>query len=193
MKLSKSYFQNPDVIFLAKDLIGKKLCTKKNWNFVSAIISETEAYKWIWDAACHWRIKTPRTKVMHWEGWYVYTYLCYGLHVLFNIVTNKKDFADAILIRSILPVQWEEIMLKNVNKKSWYKFDWPGKVAKWLWIDMKDYWKDLETWNIWVEEYIKIDEKDIGITPRIGIDYAWQDALLPWRFIISDKDIKKYL
>lgn len=186
MKLTKQYFQNPDPVFLAKDLIGKKLCVKKNWELLSGIISETEGYKWIWDKACHGRFKTPRTAVMHWEGWFVYTYLCYGIHTLFNVVTNQKWFADAVLVRSIIPVDGLETMLKNVNKKPGYKFDGPWKVTKWLGIDLKDYWKDLESWDIWIEEWITVDEKDILITPRIWIDYAWDDAVLPRRFVLKN-------
>jgi DNA-3-methyladenine glycosylase len=44
---------------------------------------------------------------------------------------------------------------------------------------------------IWLEDRnIIIDDKDIAATPRIGIDYAGEDALLPYRFVL---DYKNYL
>ena len=103
MKLSKKYFQQEDVVFLAKDLLGKLLITEIDGIQTGGIITETEAYSEI-EKGCHAynKRKTERTKIMFDAGGLAYVYLCYGMHHLFNIVTDSKDIAQAVLIRSIM-------------------------------------------------------------------------------------------
>lgn len=184
-KLPRSFYMRDNVVVIAKDLIGKVLYTNIDGTITAWIITETEAYRWTWDRACHGRICTPRTQVMFGEWWFTYTYLCYGIHILFNIVTNVAWKSDAILIRAIQPTIGIEKMLERQNKK-WVTLNmttWPGKVTKALWIKISHYGTDL-TWDtIWVEEWPeKIVDEDIIIWPRVWVDYAWEDALLPWRF-----------
>src|SRR5690606_13850940 len=117
-KIPLSYYQHSDVVFLAKDLIGKKICTFFNDEFTSGIITETEAYSGRGDKACHANAgrRTRRTEVMYQPGGLAYVYLCYGIHHLLNFVTNQEDLADAILIRAIEPIDGIDVMLKRRNK-----------------------------------------------------------------------------
>lgn len=183
--LPRSFYTKDNVVDIARSLIWKVLYTNIDGIITGWIITETEAYRWEWDRACHGRICTPRTQVMFGEWWHVYTYLCYGIHVLFNVVTNIAGKSDAILIRAIEPIEWIEHMLKRLHK-TWVTLNmttWPWKVSKALWITLTHYWADLQ-WNIIrIEEWPKdISSDELLIWPRVWVDYAWEDALLPWRF-----------
>jgi DNA-3-methyladenine glycosylase len=188
--LEKSFYEKRDVVALAKKLLGKKLCTNFNGQFTSGIITETEAYAGEIDKASHafGGKKTERTKIMFEEGGTAYVYLCYGIHHLFNIVTNKKGIPHAILIRAIQPVDGIEIMMKRRKKNKLDKTfsGGPGTVSQALGIHVKHSGKNLFEKEIWVEETgIKIPSKEIIAGPRIGVDYAGEDAKLPYRFYVK--------
>lgn len=191
--LKASYYLNPDVVFLAKDLIGKTICTRINNTLTSGIITETEAYAGIGDKASHaYRDRrTKRTEPMYGEGGVSYVYLCYGIHRLFNIVTNAGDIPHAILIRAIYPTKGIREMLKRrgVNAGK-YRIDTlcigPGKVSQALGIELIHNNLSLNGEEIWLQnDNIQIPEADIQTGPRIGVAYAGEDAELPYRFWIT--------
>lgn len=187
--LKASYYLNPDVVFLAKNLLGKTLCTCINDKLTCGIITETEAYAGVVDKASHayGGRRTNRTEVIYNKGGVAYVYLCYGIHRLFNIVTNNKDIPHAILIRAIYPTKG----IKEIIKRSGQKFSknlctGPGKVSQALGIDLIHNNVRLEGEEIWLQnDHIQIKEGDIQVGPRIGIDYAGEDAKLPYRFWID--------
>jgi DNA-3-methyladenine glycosylase len=188
--LKASYFQNPDVVFLAKDLIGKTLCTRINNKLTCGIITETEAYAGVIDKASHAYAgkRTNRTETMYSRGGVSYVYLCYGIHRLFNIVTNAKDIPHAILIRAIYPTKGIDEMVKRRGTKfSENLCVGPGKVSQALGIDLVHNNLPLSGKEIWLQDDgIKIKESAIKTGPRIGIDYAGEDAKLPYRFWTTD-------
>lgn len=196
--LPLSYYQNDDVVFLAKDVIGKKICTNINGQFTSAIITETEAYCGRNDKACHANNgkRTNRTEVMFQQGGKAYVYLCYGIHNLFNITTNIDGLADAILVRAVEPLEGKEIMLQRRKKTVFDKTltSGPGVLSKALGIDRSLYAVSLAGPNIWLEETSeKISNEQIVETTRIGVDYAGEDALRPWRFYLKNSEwVSKY-
>ena len=106
-KLKNDFYQREDVVAIGKDLLGKYLFTNINDQVTAGIITETEAYAGINDKASHAynNCRTKRTEIMFANGGVSYVYLCYGIHHLFNIVTNKKNIPHAILIRAIKPVK----------------------------------------------------------------------------------------
>ncbi|MBI3520219.1 MAG: DNA-3-methyladenine glycosylase [Bacteroidetes bacterium] len=185
-KLKASYYSNPDVVFLARDLIGKTLCTRINNTLTCGIITETEAYAGIIDKASHAYDgrRTSRTETMYSKGGVSYVYLCYGIHRLFNIVTNTINIPHAILIRAIYPtIGIEEIVKRRNNKFSPNLCVGPGKVTQALSIDLIHNNISLTGQDIWVQDdHVNIHENDIRVGPRIGIDYAGKDAQLPYRF-----------
>jgi DNA-3-methyladenine glycosylase len=185
-KLQASYYLNTDVVFLAKDLIGKTLCTRINHKLTCGIITETEAYAGIIDKASHsyGGRRTNRTETMYAKGGVSYVYLCYGIHRLFNIVTNTNDVPHAILIRAIYPIKGiEEIEIRRGLKFSDKLCVGPGKVSQALGIDLIHNNVSLTGKEIWLEDNnLNIKESDINVGPRIGIDYAGEDAKLPYRF-----------
>jgi DNA-3-methyladenine glycosylase len=188
MILSKSFFQRKNVVQIAKDLLGKTIATVSNGQVTSGIIVETEAYSFR-ERGCHAYLNrmTERNRVMFDEGGIAYVYLCYGIHNLFNVVTNKSDKAEAVLIRSLQPVEGEELMKERMRTTSLKRItSGPGKLTKALGIDRTHNGKNLMSSDLWIESGIKVAKNEIVSSTRIGIDYAGEDAKLPWRFYLKD-------
>jgi DNA-3-methyladenine glycosylase len=179
------------VVKIAKELIGKIIVTQFGGVLTSGRIIETEAYAGEMDKASHaWNgRRTNRTEVMYGHAGAAYVYLCYGIHHLFNIVTNGRNTPHAILVRGVEPLEGIETMLKRTGKK---KADYtltrgPGNVSKALGI-----FTHHTGWNLQSEElFIASDgylvkKNDIIATPRIGVDYAGEDAKRLYRFILKN-------
>lgn len=188
-RLSRAFFTNPDVVEVAQNLLGKIICSKINDKYCEAMITETEAYAGINDKACHAHMGrfTKRTATMYENGGTAYIYLCYGIHHLFNIVTNIKGRADAVLVRAVEPLEGTKFMLerRNADIVKPLIFAGPGKLTKAMNID-----KSLNGIDLVNNDSLYIldqgfEIEDIVKSTRIGIDYAEEDALLPWRFYIS--------
>jgi DNA-3-methyladenine glycosylase len=189
MKLGEEFYQRHNVVTIARDLLGKVLYTKTGGQTTGGMIVETEAYSWK-ERGCHAydNKKTLRNEIMFGSGGFSYVYLCYGIHHLFNIVTNVESVADAVLIRALQPVSGEKQMLQRTGAKNIARItSGPGKLTKALGIDRKMNAKYLLENEIWVEDAgTKIARNMIVAAPRIGIDYAGEDANLLWRFFVKD-------
>jgi DNA-3-methyladenine glycosylase len=189
-KLPKSFYLRKDVVKIAGELLGKILVTNWNGLITSGRIVECEAYAGVIDKASHASggRRTARTGIMFGEGGFAYVYLCYGIHHLFNVVTNAKDIPHAILVRALDPIDGIEEMLLRTRKK---KFDntltkGPGNVSKALGIFTKHTGESLLGKKIFIaDDGIKYKKNEVGISPRIGVDYAGVDALLPYRFYVK--------
>lgn len=189
-KLSRDFYLRDDVVQISKDLLGKYLFTDINGKLTAGIITETEAYAGAIDKASHayGNRRTARTETMFAGGGVSYVYLCYGIHSLFNVVTNIEGIPHAALIRGIKPIEGIDIILER-RKSNKLKKDLtvgPGKVSLALGINFRHHNNlDLQGNQIWIEDKgIKVNPKDITIGPRVGVDYAGEDALLPYRFQI---------
>ncbi len=184
-KIPASFFQSHQVVQLAEELLGCELCTTINGVLTTGIITETEAYAGKGDKACHAHMGrfTKRTSVMYESGGIAYIYLCYGIHHLFNIVTNTKGNADAVLIRAIEPKTGIDIMLSRRKKSKLDKTlsSGPGNVSKALGLDKSLNGISVCGEKIWLQNTQK-EPVNIVKTTRIGVDYAGEDAKLPWRF-----------
>ena len=186
-KLDRSFYERSDVVKVARELIGKYLITKIDSVHTIGKIVETEAYCGRNDKACHANNKrTPRTEIMYGRGGHAYVYLCYGIHHLFNVVTNRAGLADAVLIRALEPVEGLEEMKQrrffvSTNTKLTAG---PGILSQAMGIRTYMSGYDLLGETIWIAggspERFQI-ETDV----RVGIDYAEEDALKPWRFIMK--------
>lgn len=190
MKLTDSFYQGTNVVKIARQLIGKVLFTNIDGIVTGGMIVETEAYSWK-ERGCHAynSRKTPRNAIMFEKGGHAYVYLCYGMHYLFNIVTNGEAVPEAVLIRAIEPLQGiDEMMLRRGKlANAFHLTSGPGKLTKALGIDRKLNGKYLTDDEVWVEDVgRKIQSAKIQASPRIGIDYAGDDALLPWRFTLKE-------
>ena len=190
MKLPESFYEQKNVVKIARELLGKGLFTKVDNIVTGGIIVETEAYSWK-EKGCHafGGKMTGRNEIMFGKGGYAYVYLCYGMHNLFNVVTNTVGTADAVLVRALEPsVGIDEMKLRRGKLKNPYHLtSGPGKLTKALAINKTFNGKYLLNTDVWIEDLGSIvKNKDIIASKRIGIDYAGEDAALPWRFTIKD-------
>ncbi|MCF8230469.1 MAG: DNA-3-methyladenine glycosylase [Bacteroidales bacterium] len=190
MKLERSFYLNPDVVAVARSLLGKYLYTNFEGKFCGGMITETEAYRGVTDRASHayGNRRTPRTEVMYQEGGLAYVYLCYGIHSLFNVVTNGKDSPHAVLVRGMVPEFGLDHMTERLNKKSITakNTNGPGKLTKALGIHFSHTGLNLRGDRIWIEDRgILIEDDKITTGSRIGVDYAKEDASLPYRFVLQ--------
>lgn len=191
MKLPFSYYLNQDVLFLAKDLLGKVLFTQINGEITAGIIVETEAYFGIQDKASHayGGRRTNRTETLYQQGGVSYVYLCYGIHNLFNVVSSVEGEPHAVLIRAIEPLIGLDIMetRRKIAATKAAISSGPGSAAKALGIDRTFNEKELSGEEIWIEDHaIRYTTDQIAAVPRVGVAYAQEDALLPWRFFVKD-------
>lgn len=189
-KLALGFYQRSNVLQIAKDLLGKVVVTKWDGIITSARIVETEAYAGVMDRASHayGARRTNRNDIMYAHGGVAYVYLCYGIHHLFNVVTNADGIPHAILIRAGEPVQGIKEMLKRTGKK---ELDntltrGPGNLSKALGIYTQHSGSSLLNKNLFIaEDDFNYSKKEIIASPRIGVDYAGEDALLPYRFFVK--------
>ncbi len=189
--LPLSFYANPDVVDVAQKLLGKVLCAQIDGVFTSGIISETEAYCGRNDKACHANNgkRTERTEVMFGKPGHAYIYLCYGIHHLFNVVTNQKGLADAVLIRSVIPADGLDRIKKRREIKNHTDLtNGPGKLTQALGITTSLNKTDLRKPPVWIEERgIEVSEPNIIPSKRVGVEYAGDHAERLWRFEISKK------
>jgi len=195
MILPRDFYTREDVVRIARELLGKKLCTSIGGETAYAFILETEAYEGVTDKASHafGGRRTARTEIMYRQGGTAYVYLCYGIHSLFNIVTNRVDIPHAVLIRGIIP-EGKDLFIENRSGKGGKgkSGSGPGIVSRLMGIHYRHTGLDLcipecqraNGDTIWLEDAgILIPDREITVTTRVGIDYAGEDALLPYRFI----------
>jgi DNA-3-methyladenine glycosylase len=200
LRIPRTFYLRTDVTGIARELLGKYLCTRFEGIVTSGMIIETEAYEGITDRASHafgGRF-TGRTEVMYRKGGLAYVYLCYGIHSLFNIVTNQEGIPHAVLIRGIRPKDGIKTMLSRTGNPVLTSVTGcgPGKVSKLLGIHYSVSGMDLcrkptdsKEPAIWLEDRgVEIEEEEILSATRIGVDYAGKDSTLPYRFVLKDSE-----
>ena len=192
-KLGIQFYKKQDVVSIAKELLGKIIVTKFEGVTTSGRIVETEAYIGLTDKASHsfGGKRTARNEHMYAAAGTAYVYICYGMHHLFNVVTNEKNIPDAVLIRAVEPLQGIDTMLKRTNKKTLDNTltKGPGNVGKALGIS-----KDHSGLNLSGNKIFICEDKQsnnfltgelIGSSKRIGVESAGVAALLPYRFYVK--------
>lgn len=187
-KLPPAFYDREDVVQIARELLGKVLVSVWDNIRTTGRIVETEAYAGLHDKASHaYRGKTPRTNVLFEGTGTAYVYLCYGLHQMFNIATNKAGVPHAVLIRAVEPLEGIAVMLQRTNKKvaDASLTRGPGNVGKAFAFHRSQSGLSLQSDAVYIaDDGFKTDANLIGVSARIGVDYAGADALLPYRFYI---------
>ncbi|WP_160714895.1 DNA-3-methyladenine glycosylase [Chitinophaga solisilvae] len=187
-KLPVTFYRQQDVTVIARQLLGQHLVTNINGERTSGIIVETEAYAGITDRASHaWNNRrTQRTGIMYAAGGVSYIYLCYGIHYLFNVVTNIQDVPDAVLIRALQPLEGLPLMQARYQHKIRPSYtSGPGNLCKALGIDPSFNGESLNGHKVWIEAGSRIPDAQIVATPRIGVQYAGEDALRLYRYYVE--------
>src|SRR5688500_12458727 len=190
--LPASYYSSPDVTYLAKDLLGKFLCSRIDGLYCAGKIVETEAYRGPDDRAAHSfnNRRTPRTEVMYWKGGVAYIYICYGMHHLMNVVTGPKDDAHAVLIRALEPADGIEIMAerRQLDVSDVRLTKGPGALS--VAMGLKNPLSGTSLYDpkspIWLEDRsVSYTPKEICISKRIGVESAGEAAHWLWRYSVK--------
>ncbi|GMT45086.1 MAG: putative 3-methyladenine DNA glycosylase [bacterium] len=192
-KLPVSFYRQPDVVKIAKGLLGKCLFSNIGDKLCGGIIAETEAYAGVVDRASHayGGRRTARTETMYQPGGISYVYFTYGMHHLFNVITATKDTPHAVLIRGIIPTEGIGIQRTRRKMPSGRKqlTNGPAKVCQALGITLEQNGISLLGNILWLSDdgFIPVENRIVA-TARVGVDYAGEDALLPYRFILKYPD-----
>lgn len=183
MILARSFYAR-DVVVVARELLGKVL----RHGSVAVRITETEAYRWPGDTACHARSgRTARNAAIWGPPGHAYVYLCYGLHHMLNLVTGDDGDAAAVLVRACEPVAGlSTIRRRRGGKDGPVLLTGPGKVAQALALDTSFTHHPLyRRGALTVEDAAA--PAGVLVGTRIGIDYALPEhRALPWRFAVAD-------
>ncbi|MDG5768123.1 DNA-3-methyladenine glycosylase [Balneolales bacterium ANBcel1] len=191
-RVTPDFFQGDDVTAVARQLLGYRLWTATGTATTAGVIVETEAYDGLTDRASHafGGKKTPRTRIFYSQGGIAYTYLCYGIHTLFNIITGPAGIPHAVLIRAVAPCEGIETILarRGHDRLKRNTAGGPGLVSQALGITREHNGIPVTGENIWLTHPVdgeKPGQDEILATPRVGIGYAGEDARLPWRFRVA--------
>lgn len=185
--LPPTFYLNDDVVAISRALLGKVLCTDIDGQRTAVIITETEAYAGATDRASHaWGDRrTRRTAPMYGPGGTAYIYLCYGIHHLFNVVTNVVGVPHAVLVRAGEVHSGLATMLERREKANHDRtlLAGPGSLARALGITTDLTGSSLLNGPIRIEDHgLDADDDRVTVGPRVGIDYAGEDAGRPYRF-----------
>jgi DNA-3-methyladenine glycosylase len=188
-KLPRAFYTGPDVDAIARALLGKTLLTRIGGRLTGGTIVETEAYAGCADRASHafGGRRTRRTEVMYRMGGTAYVYLCYGMHALFNVVTNRPGEPHAVLVRAIEPTVGVSHMLRRRRRAHLDRTlaAGPGMLTAALGIRVAHSGIDLTGTTLWIEDRgVTPHARDMIAAPRIGVAYAGPHAALPRRFLI---------
>lgn len=200
--LKRSFFIQ-DAVSLAQALLGKVLVRNINGQIIKARIVETEAYMGATDKACHsyGHKKTKRTLPMYDLGGTTYVYLIYGMYYCFNIIANKKDNPQAVLIRAVEIIAGHEVLEHTLSASAFRKpkhqqTNGPGKLCAALKIDFNLNHLSLQDNPeiSLIDDGYQLHRDDIIATKRINIDYAQEDKDQLWRFHLKDsRFISKFI
>lgn len=188
--LDKSFYNRKNVLQVARDLLGKILITQLDDVRTSGRIVETEAYAGVGDRASHafGGRRTARSEHLYGEPGTVYIYISYGMHHLFNVITNKKDTPHGVLIRALEPMEGVEHMLDRTGKLSgdFSITKGPGNLSRAMGMTKIHSGGNVFSKEIFIaDDGMRYKKNEIIITKRIGVEGAREDAELPYRFIVK--------
>jgi DNA-3-methyladenine glycosylase len=192
-RLTSNFFSRCTVE-VAKDILGKYLIKETNKGDMIGKIIEVEAYLGSNDKACHAYNykKTEKTKTMYMKPGTFYVYYIYGVYFCLNVITEPEGMPCAIFIRNLFPVKGMELMKENRNVKIGKNYknlvDGPSKLCMALNITKEQYnGKDscAENSNLYFTQGKMIEDKNITLNKRIGINYVEEDKDRLLRFTLE--------
>ncbi|HNB53471.1 MAG TPA: DNA-3-methyladenine glycosylase [Anaerolineales bacterium] len=187
--LPRSFFARP-TLQVAREILGARLVHLENGLRLSGIIVEAEAYVGETDLGCHAKAgRTPRTEVMYGPPGFAYVYFTYGMHWLFNVITEEEGFPAAVLIRAVAPLEGLEIMAARRAGRP--RKDWangPAKLTQAMGIGPAYNGIDLCAPDspLIFESDEPIPDSRVTTTPRVGlytVPEPWKS--IPWRFLVT--------
>ena len=190
--LPLTFYQRPDVLAIARELLGKHVCTNIDGELTTGRIVETEAYRHEGDPSItlHLQRKARQAQALYQPGGHAYLYTVYRVHTLFNLTTHDAAHPDAVLIRAIEPIEGQDIMLRRrgLLKLARNLTAGPGVLSQALGLTPALNGELLTGPTIWLENAGEVIEKEnIMASSRVGLEYAGAEAVaLPWRFRLKD-------
>ena len=187
-KLPREFYLQ-DTVTVARSLLGCVLWRRRRRELLAARLVETEAYLGANDAASHARrgLRSPRNASMYLDGGHAYVYFTYGMHWCLNVVTQEADIAEAVLLRAAEPLKGVESMRKRrpKAKRDFDLMNGPGKICAALDIDRVLDGEPLDGDRLFITGGdTRIDESEIAISPRVGVEGAVEAAHWPLRFYL---------
>jgi len=200
MKRAKlpSEFYLQDTVTVARALLGCVLWRRIDRHLLAARIVETEAYLGANDAASHARrgLRSARNESMYLEGGHAYVYFTYGMHWCLNVVTQAEDVAEAVLLRAAEPLRGIDEMRERrpKAKRDQELMNGPGKLCSALAIDKSLDGENLRGARLYITgPDIDLDDENIAVSPRVGVEGAIGAAHWPLRFFIkSNRYVSAY-
>jgi len=191
VRISRSFFERSAVI-VARELVGCSLFTDVAGSRCGGTIVEAEAYVGPGDRASHsfGNRRTPRTEVQFGPRGLLYVYRIYGLHSCVCVVSGVPNAPEVVLIRAFKPTAGELVMVERRGGPAHCTSavdiaSGPGRVCSALGISQEWYGLDLcSEERIWIEAATPLGK--VIAAARVNIDYAAEDALRPWRFLLQD-------
>lgn len=189
MRLSRDFFAQ-DTLTVARLLLGKRLMRRLNGQRLAGRIVEVEAYIGEEDKGCHASAgRTARNEVMFGPPGHAYVYFTYGMHWMFNIVTEAEGFPAAVLIRALEPLEGISIMERNRKGRMGFELcSGPARLTQALRITRALNGADLcarRGAELWLEEAPPLSDDDVATSARIGLNSVpepWKS--MPWRFYV---------
>jgi DNA-3-methyladenine glycosylase len=194
VRLERDFYTRADTLRVARELLGKRLVVPSEAGArASGRVVEVEAYLGAEDRAAHsfGGRRTRRTETMFGKGGTAYVFFVYGMHHQFNVVTGPEGVPHAVLVRAVEPEEGVELMrARRAVSKERELTSGPGKLCRALGIDLTFDGEDLTTGRrAWLEETGQTYQPEqIATGPRIGVAYAAEDALKPWRFWVRGNE-----
>jgi len=180
-RLPRSFYSRP-TLTVARDLLGCLLFHDTPDGPASGVIVETEGYLGHGDDASHARFgRTPRASIMFGRPGHAYVYFIYGMHYMFNVVTEAEHAAGAVLIRALEPAGGLELMSVRRGGGS-HLTDGPARLCQAMAIDLRQNGADLTRGPLGIRRRMSYDEQDVMVTPRIGVGGS-HDA--PYRYLVK--------
>jgi DNA-3-methyladenine glycosylase len=187
--LPRAFYDRP-TLEVARDLIGKVLVHRTADGVAAGTIVETEAYIGETDPACHAAPgPTRRNAPLYGDPGRAYVYFAYGMHCLFNAVTERRGRPAAVLVRALAPVEGHALMRARRERPHLAAHDLcrgPGNLARALGITLAANRADLTRTparghGLWIEDR-GIQIGAVRWTPRIGIRVGTERA---WRCYVE--------
>jgi DNA-3-methyladenine glycosylase len=177
--LDEGFFARPPRE-VARELIGCELLHRG----VGGTIVETEAYERD-DPACHAFIgRTARSDVLFGPPGRAYVYLCYGIHRMFNVVTDEDGVAAAVLVRALEPKRGIAAMRARRGVEGLEQLcSGPGKLCQALAIELEQTREPVLSVPFELTGRPAAEPAPrIVAGPRIGITKGVE---LPWRYCLA--------
>jgi DNA-3-methyladenine glycosylase len=187
--LPRSFYLQP-TLTVARRLLGKILVHDTPAGRVAGRIVETEAYRGPADRAAHSRggHRSARNEVMYGPPGHAYVYFVYGMHHCVNVVTQRREVPEAVLLRALEPLDGEALMRVRrhlPDAPAWRLCRGPGALCSALGIDRSRNGADLVRGPLRIVDAAEVPARAVARATRIGVDYAGADAARRWRFVVQ--------